>query len=511
MSILNVEAIDFTFSGNPLLKDASMRLFYDDHAVLVGPNGHGKSTFMRLIARELSPDSGKIEWLPHIQIGYLDQFLTLDPKHVVQDYIIDVFKPLFDLEAQMIDYYEQASIDGPDQMKWIHYAQDISEQLEEKEFYQIKSKVDNVVKGLGLSEHVLTQTLETLSGGMKMKVMLAKLLLQELDVLLLDEPTNFLDVTHIDFLANYLNLYDRAFLVISHDERFLQMIAKTVFAIESKKIERYKGTYEYYMIERELRYSQQVKVHKTQQQKIKKEEAFIQKNIVRASTTKRAQSRRKMLEKIVRVDKPNVKKTYTFDFPFSYRTGDIVLTTENLQIGYEGPLLEPLNIEIRRGDKVAITGKNGIGKTTLIKTLLKDIDYIDGMFHWIDTVDIAYFSQLQSFSDDITAYSHMRAYYEGVEDKFIYTQLGSYGITYEMAHRPLKSLSGGEQTKVRLSVLKKQKSNVLILDEPTNHLDESAKEALKDAMIAYQGTMILVSHEPDIYEGVCDTVIELFV
>ena len=511
MSILSVDSIRFTFSGTPLLNDASMRLFYDDHAVLVGPNGHGKSTFMRLIAKELNPDSGRIEWLPHIQIGYLDQFLSLDAHMKVLDYIIDVFKPLFELERQMLTYYEEASVEGPDQMKLIHYAQDISEQLDEKDFYQFKSKIDNVIKGLGLSEHVLTQALGTLSGGMKMKVMLAKLLLQDLDVLLLDEPTNFLDVTHIDFLANYLNNYEKAFLVISHDERFLSMIAKTVFAVESKQIERYKGSYEYYLKERDLRYSQHLKAHKTQQQKIKKEEAFIQKNIVRQSTTKRAQSRRKMLDKMVRIEKPNVKKTYTFDFPFSYRTGDIVLTTQALQIGYDQPLLEPLNIEIRRGEKVAITGKNGIGKTTLIKTLLQDIDALDGMFHWIDTVDIAYFSQIQSFSENITAYSHMRAYYESEDDKFIYTQLGSYGITYDMAHRPLKTLSGGEQTKVRLSVLKKQKSNVLILDEPTNHLDESAKEALKDAMIAYQGTMILITHEPDIYEGVCNTVIELYV
>ena len=510
MSILNVEGVSFTFSGEPLLKEALMRLFLDDHAVLVGPNGHGKSTFMRLIARELNPDSGKVSWLPHIRIGYLDQFLTLEPKFIVNDYIIDVFKPLFDLENQMIDYYDKASHDGPNQMTYIHYAQDISEQLEDKEFYYIKSKVDNVIGGLGLSTHVLTQTLGTLSGGMKMKVMLAKLLLQDLDVLLLDEPTNFLDVTHIDFLANYLNTFERAFLVISHDERFLQMIAKTVFAIESKKIEKYKGSYEYYLTERDIRYGQHVKAHKTQQQKIKKEEQFIQKNIVRASTTKRAQSRRKLLDKIVRIDKPNVKKTYTFDFPFSYRTGEIVVKADDLLIGYDTPLLEPIDIEIRRGQKVAITGKNGIGKTTLIKTLLKDIDPLEGTFHWIETVDIAYFSQLQSFSDDITAYSHMRAYYEDVEDKFIYTQLGSYGITYDMAHRPLRTLSGGEQTKVRLSVLKKQKSNVLILDEPTNHLDESAKEALKDAMLAYKGTLILVSHEPDIYEGVCDEVIELY-
>jgi ATPase subunit of ABC transporter with duplicated ATPase domains len=345
---------------------------------------------------------------------------------------------------------------------------------------------------------------------MKAKVMLAKLLLQDSDCLLLDEPTNFLDVKHIDFLAQYLNNYPKAFIVISHDEGFIKKIARTIYAIESKKIERYKGDLDYYMRERQLRFDIKEKAFETQKQKIDKEQTFIQKNIARASTTKRAQSRRKMLDKIVKVDAPNKSKTYTFNFPFSGRSGDIVLNVENLSVGYEGPLLDSIDLELRRQMKLAITGKNGIGKSTFLKTLLSEIDPIDGSFTWSDTAEIIYFSQTLHIDEKMTAYQYIRLFYTYEDEQFIYQLLASYGITYEMANRGLLTLSGGEQTKVRLAVLKKQKSNVLILDEPTNHLDASAKQALVDAMQAYQGTLVLVSHETDIYQDVCDELMELY-
>ena len=509
MSVLEAKNIHFSYDHQSLFEDASMRLFKDDHAVLVGPNGHGKTTLMKFLAKELSPNKGEISILPHIRVGYLDQFLSLKDEELVETYLHDVFQHLFDLESNMISLYEQAeSHDDP--MKLIHYASDIQETLEKENFYQFKSKVDNIVVGLGLSKHVLTQRLNTLSGGMKVKVMLAKLLLQEVDVLLLDEPTNFLDVKHIEFLIQYLNQYQGAFLVISHDEHFMSKIATTVFSIESKRIEKYKGTYAFYLQQKDLRYEQAQKQYKEQQQLIKKEEAFIAKNLSRASTTKRAQSRRKKLDKLTRIDKPHVKKTYHFEFPFSSRTGDVVLKTNGLLIGYEHPLLDPLELEIRRGQKIAITGKNGIGKTTLIKTLLHQHPSLNGTFEWIDTSNIAYYSQVESYDNEETAYRFFRGYYPDVEDKFIYQQLGSYGLDYEKCHRPLKTLSGGEQSKVRLAVLKKQKSNVLILDEPTNHLDDAAKEALIEALVQYKGTLLLVTHETYFYEAVCDDVIELY-
>lgn len=511
MSVLEVKKISFSYGQEILFKHAEARLFQDDHTVLVGPNGAGKSTFMKMLAKELNPDEGSIEWLPHLKVGYLDQFLKLPKEIYVEVYLHDAFQALFDLETKMLQYYEQASQVDPDEaMKLLHYAQDIQEQLEDKDFYQIKSKVDNVIGGLGLSEHVLKQSLETLSGGMKAKVMLAKLLLDDYDVLLLDEPTNFLDVKHIDFLANYLINFPKAFLVISHDELFLNKIAKTVLAIEGVTIERYKGSFEFYLKERDIRKQLQQKSFNEQQQKIKKEEAFIQKNIVRASTTKRAQSRRKMLEKVVRIAPPKKRRTYSFSFPYSGRSGEKVLQIHDLLIGYESPLLEPIQQIIRRQQKVAITGKNGIGKTTLLKTILGELSSLGGSYEWIDTASISYYAQIYETKSKQTAYQYLRSYYPDEEDKFIYQMLGSYGLTYEMAHRALHTLSGGEQTKMRLAVMKQQKSNVLILDEPTNHLDEDAKQALIEALIAYEGTLILVSHEISFYEAVCDEVIELF-
>ena len=509
MSVLEAKDISFSYDHQRLFEDANMRLFQDDHAVLVGPNGHGKTTFLKFLAKELSPNKGNISWLNHVKVGYLDQFLALRDDQTVEIYLHDVFEHLFQLESKMIGLYEAASTSNQ-AMRLIRHASDIQDILEKEQFYQFKSKVDNMVQGLGLSLHVLKQPIAELSGGMKVKVMLAKLLLQDVDVLLLDEPTNFLDKKHIEFLIQYLNQYKGAFLVISHDAYFLSKIAKTVFSIEGKKIEKYKGSFDFYLGQKALRHAQAEKAFKEQQQLIKKEETFIQKNLTRASTTKRAQSRRKKLEKLVKLEKPHVKRTYHFDFPFAHRTGDVVIHTHDLLIGYDVPLLDPLNMEIRRGQKVALIGKNGIGKTTLLKTLLSEKSSLGGQFHLIDTVKIAYYSQVEAYDDHETAYRFFRGYYPDVEDKFIYQQLGSYGLDYDKCHRPFKTLSGGEQSKVRLAVLKKQPSNLLILDEPTNHLDDAAKDALIEALQDYQGTVILVTHETYFYEAICDDVIELY-
>lgn len=510
MSILDIKHIHFSYGTEPLFTDASMRLFHDEHAVLVGPNGHGKSTLMKMLSKSLNPDKGSVLWQPHIKIGYLDQFLTIPDTLIVKDYLHDAFKVLFDLEEKMETYYEMASSGLESDLKYLTYASDISETLLEKGFYQMKSTLDNVIYGLGLSQYVLKQPFKALSGGMKVKVMLAKLLLADYDCLLIDEPTNFLDTKHIDFLANYLNGYKKAFLVISHDEAFIAKIATSIYAIESKKIERYKGNFAYYLKERQVRFDIKEKAFDAQSQKISKELTFIQKNLARASTTKRAQSRRNMLQKITRIEAPNKDKSYQFHFPYSQRTGDVVLHIDNLLIGYEAPLLDPIDLEIRRGTKLAITGKNGVGKTTLLKTLLSELDPLEGSFDWIDTSDIVYFKQMEIFQASETAYSYMRQYYIYEENQVIYQMLASYGITYDMALRPLHTLSGGEQTKVRLASFKKQKSNVLILDEPTNHLDYKAKEALMEALIAYQGTLILVSHETTFYQSICDEVFELY-
>jgi ATPase subunit of ABC transporter with duplicated ATPase domains len=386
----------------------------------------------------------------------------------------------------------------------------LQEDLLESDFYTIKSQVLKILSGLGLDESTLSMSIKTLSGGMRAKIILSKLLLEEADVLLLDEPTNFLDVRHIEWLTKFLQNYQKAFLVVSHHEEFLSAIATTVFALEQGEITRYKGDYNFYIKEKALRAVQLEKSFVAQQKFIQKTEAFIQKNITRAKTSKRAKSRRKMLEKLPRIKAPSKDKTYQFYFPLGRSTGKEVLQVDAIEIGYDFPLVDPISFTVLKEEKVAITGKNGIGKSTLIKTLLSQIDAISGNFKWIDTAQIAYFKQDENYQEGLTPFSIIHHEYPEFTKQDIMGLLGSHGIHYDMAHREMFTLSGGEQTKVRLALLRHKKANVLILDEPTNHLDFAAKEALKDALIDYKGTLILVSHEQEFYQDICDYEITLY-
>lgn len=510
MSLLEVKDLTFSYGDKKLYLDASMRLFAGEHAVLVGPNGAGKSTLLKLLDKSLKPDKGSIEWVPHIKVGYLDQYAKLDPKLKVKSYLYDVFLPLFEKEEEMNTYYERIAQEPDNYDRLLTWASDLQDQLLDSDFYAIKSLVGNIIHGLGLTMDILDQSIETLSGGMRAKIILGKLLLEKSDVLLLDEPTNFLDVKHIEWLIKFLNSYEKAFIVVSHHEGLLKDIAQTVFAVETGKISRYKGNFDYYLKEREQRLSIQEKAFINQQNFIKKTESFIQKNIARATTTKRAQSRRKMLAKIDRIIEPHKSKTYHFKFPFSTPTGKKVLVTKDLEIGYDESLLEPLSVIIRKEEKVAITGRNGVGKSTFLKSILERIPILGGSFEWIDTAKISYFEQDELYTSHITAFEVIHGIYPHFTKKEVMSLLAAHGINYDMANREMKSLSGGEQTKVRLAILRHEKSNVLILDEPTNHLDQAAKDALKDALIAYPGTMILVSHETVFYQDICDYEISLY-
>lgn len=511
MSILEVKDIEFSYGGEQLYQKASVRLFEGEHAVLVGPNGTGKTTLLKLLNKSMRPDEGDVSWQPNRKIGYLDQYAAIKPDLLVKTYLYEVFLPLFEKEAKMESYYESL-VDAPekDHERILTWATEISDYLIETNFYALKSKVGNIVHGLGLKMDILQRPIKELSAGMRAKIILGKLLLEESDVLLLDEPTNFLDIKHIEWLTKFLISYPRSFIVVSHHKEFLAAIANTVFALENRKITKYKGDFDFYLGEKELRSRQQQKSFLSQQKFIKKTEDFIRKNIVRDSTTKRAQSRRKMLKKVVRITKPTKDKTYRFEFPLAGSTGKDVLVTKDLEIGYDSPLLEPLNMTIMKEEKVAITGKNGIGKSTFIKTILEKIDLLGGEFKWIDTAKIAYFEQDSKFNEGETPFQVVHHRYPQFTKKEVMSLLGNYGINYDMATRNINTLSGGEQTKVRLSLLRHQKGNVLILDEPTNHLDFHAKQALKEALIKYEGTLILVSHEKEFYSEICDYEISLF-
>ena len=511
MSVITVDNISFGYQNETLFKGASMRLFEGEHACLVGANGSGKSTLMRLLNGDLKPDEGQITMQGRKRIGYLDQYQTLDESLKVKTYLHDVFADLFDAEAKMESLYEAVGTASPEkQNKLLNRASAIGEMLVEKDFYAIKSQIGSIIHGLGLTTDVLNQTIETLSSGMRSKVILAKLLLEKADVLLLDEPTNFLDVAHIEWLANFLNQYDKSFIVVSHHNDFLRKVARTVYAIESGEIIRYKGSYDNYLVLREERKAKQQQAYENQQAFIERTETFIKKNIAKAKSSTRAKSRRKMLNKLKRVAPPKSTTTYKFNFPVKRPSGEDVLSIDNLEIGYDTVLIDPISFEVKKGDKLVITGKNGIGKSTLVKTLIQEIDALGGHFQWSDTVSLSYFEQDSQLPGDKTPFEMIREAYPDFDNQTIFSLLGGHGLDASLALRKLSTLSGGEKAKTRLAILRHRLGNVLIADEPTNHLDEQAKSALKDAFIRYEGTLILVSHEPSFYQDVCDYEITLY-
>ena len=510
MGLLDVEGLRFKYKDENLFNDVEFRILPNDHIVIVGDNGAGKSTFMNLICKNLIPDSGSIKWMNNIKYSYLDQQLKVRQDITINDYIIDVFKPLFEKEALMNSYYEKlASCNENEYERYLNYADQIQKELEDNNFYWIDSTLGNIYNGLGIREFGINTKLSNLSGGQRAKVYLAKLLLEAPDVMLLDEPTNFLDTAHIEWLAKYLNDFKKAFVVISHDESFIRSIAKVVYNLDNKQMTRYNMDYDHYLAEKEIRQEQYISKYKAQQNFIKKTEAFIQKNIVRATTSKQAKSRRKMLEKIERIAPPKNHEPMHLTFPFSKGLGQEVLKLKDLTVGYEDKVvLENLNFLLKHNEKVVILGKNGIGKSTIIKTIMDVIKPLSGEYVWNLSADLNYFCQEEAYDNKTNAINYLRYYYPLKTDGELRSVLATAGIKGELATKPMIELSGGEQTRVRLALMTMKKSNVLILDEPTNHLDVLSKAELWDSLDKFPGSLILVTHEDDFYEGLVDFKLE---
>lgn len=497
MSILEIENLDFGYRGEALLKNVNMRLLPKEHMGIVGANGSGKTTLLNLIAHRLLPDSGKVDWLSEESYSYLDQHLKVHDNMTIHDYLYNVYDELFKREEEMNAIYKSLETASPNQYdKILNRAYRIQEELEEKDFYMIKSKISNVINGLGIN-YDENWILKNLSSGQRGKVFLAKMLLEEKNVLLLDEPTNFLDVQHIEWLSKFLVNYKHEFIVISHDQNFLNQVCNVIYAIENKTLVRYKGNYDEYLKQKEMRSKQYESEYIAQQKFIKKTQEFIDKNIVRATTTKRAQSRQKVLDKIVVLEKPTTIKKVKFNFPFSNSFNSEAITTNKLVIGYDKPILAPINVKVYFGEKIVITGKNGIGKSTFIKTILGIIPPLSGKFKIPFYNKIVYFSQEYQGDLNISAVEYIKEDYPLMEDKKVRDLLGIYGIIGELAIKKLSQLSGGELTKVRFAKLSLETSNLLVLDEPTNHLDKNAKDALYNAIEEYPGTILIVTHEKE--------------
>lgn len=504
--LLEVEGLRFKYTDNNLFNDVSFRILQKDHIVLVGDNGCGKSTFMNLIAKNLIPDAGTISWMNNIRYAYLDQQLKVKQDISIIDYISEVFKPLIEKEKLMNSYYDKlATCQEYEYEKYLNYAQAIQDELDKANFYAMNSTMGNMINGLGISEYGLDTELSKLSGGQRAKVYLAKLLLEAPDVLLMDEPTNFLDVAHIEWLGEYLKTFPKAFVVISHDEGFLKTIGEVVYNLSNKNMVRYNMPYETFLKERDIREEQYEKAYLNQQAFIKRTEEFIQKNIVRATTTKRAQSRRKMLEHIQVLDKPKNHEPMHITFPFSKGLGQEVLKLDNLTVGYGNKVvLSDLNFLMKQNQKIAILGHNGVGKSTILKTIMGLIPPLGGKYVWNPSGDLNYFAQEEAYDNVTTPIEYLRYFYHLKTDGELRSILASVGIKGDLAVKPMAQLSGGQQTKVRLALMTMKKSNILIFDEPTNHLDVLSKAELWEAIDKFPGSVILVTHEDDFYEGLVD-------
>jgi ATPase subunit of ABC transporter with duplicated ATPase domains len=501
MSILDVQGLTHSFGDKFIFRDVTFRMLKGEHIGLVGPNGAGKSTLLGLLTGQLLADSGSIAWHPNIKTGNLEQHIDLIAGESLHTFLQGAYRHLFDAEAEMVRLTEKMA--DPDNKELdVHLKQysDLQMTLEQNDFYSIDAKIEEVAAGLGLTVLGMDTDVIHLSGGQRTKLLLAKLLLQQPDILLLDEPTNYLDTAHIDWLTQYLKTYPHAFMLISHDTAFMNGIVDIIYHLEHKQLTRYVGNYEQFEAAYELRKQQIHQQFQRQQAEIEKLETYVQKNKARASTAKQAKSREKRLQKIERIEKPNDNPKPNFSFTVAHQPVSVLLKAENLQVGYHTPLFSKINLELKRGEKVAIIGHNGIGKTTTLKTLLGELPALSGSVSIGDRVRPVYFEQETHSKVDHTALEEVWSTFPNLTQKEVRQNLARCGLKSEHIFQPLKSLSGGEQTKVRLCSLMLAKSNWLILDEPTNHLDVDTKEALQEAIHAYNGTVLVVSHDPSFYQ-----------
>ncbi|SFS62118.1 ABC-F family ATP-binding cassette domain-containing protein [Paenibacillus sp. BC26] len=501
MSLLTIEELSHSFGDRTLFKNVSFRLLAGERVGLVGANGTGKSTMMNILTGKLLKDSGKVEWTPRVRYGYLDQHTKLVPGKTIRDVLKDAFLPLLELERELNDIAGQMADADPDQLEVLLVRMgEIQEELEIGDFYLLDVKVDEMANGLGLSVIGLDRDVASLSGGQRTKVLLAKLLLEKPMVLLLDEPTNYLDEEHIAWLTHYLKNYPYAFILISHDTGFMNEVVNVIYHLEFTKLTRYAANYEKFLTMADMNKAQHIDAYEKQKEYIKKQEEFIQKNKARASTSGRAKSREKQLDRIERIEKPEEAAKPTFVFKEARTSGKTVFEATGLTIGYgTKPLLPPMNMLVERGDKIAIVGCNGVGKSTLLKTILGKIDALDGTIYRGDYLFPAYFEQ-EVKAPNLTPLDDVWNEFSSMNQHEVRAALARCGLKNEHITRALNQLSGGEQAKVRLCKLLMRESNWVAFDEPTNHLDIHAKAELKRALASYKGTIILVSHEPDFYE-----------
>ncbi|MGD7050162.1 ABC-F family ATP-binding cassette domain-containing protein [Rossellomorea marisflavi] len=507
MSLLTVKNLTHGFGDRAIFNDVSFRLLKGEHIGLIGANGEGKSTFMNIITGKLEPDEGKVEWAKRIRIGYLDQHAQLKQGMTIRDVLKTAFQYLFDMETEMNELFGKMGEASPEELEdLLEETGTLQEALTNNDFYVIDAKVEEIGRGLGLDDIGLDKDVHDLSGGQRTKVLLAKLLLEKPDILLLDEPTNYLDEQHIEWLKRYLQEYENAFILISHDIPFLNSVINLIYHMENQELNRYAGDYHEFKKVHEMKRQQLESAYKKQQQEISNLKDFVARNKARVSTRNMAMSRQKKLDKMEVIELASEKPKPEFNFKLARTAGRVIFETKDLVIGYDEPLSRPLNLKMERGQKIALSGANGIGKTTLLRSILCEIKPISGSVELGEYLHIGYFEQEIKTENRNTCIEEVWNEFPSLNQAEVRAALAKCGLTTKHIESKVEVLSGGEKAKVRLCKLMNNESNVLVFDEPTNHLDVEAKEELKRALKEYKGSVLIISHEPDFYQDVATEV-----
>ena len=507
MSILTVEHLTHGFGDRAIFSDVSFRLLRGEHIGLVGANGEGKSTFFNIVTGHLTPDEGKIEWAKNVRIGYLDQHTVLEKGMTIRDVLKSAFAWLFELEQKMNDICNQLGSASEDEMEsMMEELGTIQDTLTMHDFYIIDAKVEEVARALGLLDIGLEKDVTDLSGGQRTKVLLGKLLLEKPDILLLDEPTNYLDEEHIAWLKRYLQEYESAFILISHDIPFLNDVVNIIYHMENQALDRYVGDYTHFEEVYAVKKAQLEAAYRRQQQEISELKDFVARNKARVATRNMAMSRQKKLDKMEVIELAAERPKPQFHFKYGKTPGRFLFETKDLVIGYDEPLSKPITVSMERGQKIALVGANGIGKTTLLKSILGLIPALEGTCELGENLQIGYFEQEVKGVNTNTCIEELWQEFPSFTQYEVRSALAKCGLTTKHIESQVRVLSGGEQAKVRLCKLINRETNILLLDEPTNHLDVDAKDSLKQALTEYRGSVLLICHEPEFYRDIVSEV-----
>ncbi|HEP1250899.1 ABC transporter ATP-binding protein [Streptococcus pyogenes] len=513
MIILQGNKLERSFSGDVLFQNISLQVDERDRIALVGPNGAGKSTLLKLLVGEETPTSGEVNTKKDLTLSYLAQNSRFESDQTIYEEMLKVFEALRQDEKRLRQMeMDMATVSGQDLTRLMTDYDLLTEHFRQQGGFTYESDIKAILNGFKFDESMWQMTIAELSGGQNTRLALAKMLLEKPELLVLDEPTNHLDIETIAWLENYLVNYQGALIIVSHDRYFLDKVATVTLDLTPHGLDRYVGNYSRFMTLKAEKLVAEEKQFDKQQKEIAKLEDFVQKNIVRASTTKRAQARRKQLEKIERLDKPtSARKSAHMTFQADKPSGNVVLTVEKAAIGYNQHVLsEPINLDVHKLDAIAIVGPNGIGKSTLIKSVIGQIPFIKGEVKYGANVEIGYYDQTQShLTSSNTVLEELWQDFSTTPEVDIRNRLGAFLFSGDDVKKSVAMLSGGEKARLLLAKLSMENNNFLVLDEPTNHLDIDSKEVLENALIDFDGTLLFVSHDRYFINRLATKVLEI--